>query len=391
MNKSFCALPWLHIHTFPSGKVFPCCVANKKLPVGDLNNNTIDEIIHSPIMNDIRSKMLKGENVEHCMQSCMAHEHNNSKNFSKRKTINSFYENIIPDLVELTNIDGSFKNKDDFKMKHLNIRFSNLCNFKCRSCYSELSSLILQEEDPTKKSIHIKDISPTIMDDVYRHLPDVDLIHFAGGETLLVDEHWEIMDRLIELGNTNVSIVCTTNLSKITYKNKNIIDYVKQFKDFTLYVSIDAIKERAELYRNGTDWNIIENNLRLLVDSGIKFTIASTVGATNIFHLSDMLDYLYTNKLMYQDRIIFSILTEPAHLNCRLLPNDYKKEVTDRLDKYIELQPTFRNRLNIVKDFMNSEDQTYLIPQFIAYHNKKDTQRNQDTVKVFSELSSVFS
>lgn len=104
-----------------------------------------------------------------------------------------------------------------------------------------------------------------------------------------------------------------------------------------------------------------------------------------------MLDYLYTNKLMYQDRIIFSILTEPAHLNCRLLPNDYKKEVTDRLDKYIELQPTFRNRLNIVKDFMNSEDQTYLIPQFIAYHNKKDTQRNQDTVKVFSELSSVFS
>ena len=207
MNKSFCALPWLHIHTFPSGKVFPCCVADKKLPIGNLNDNTIDEIIHSSAMNDIRAKMLKGENVENCMQSCTAHENtkNTSNNFSKRNTINKFYEKIIPDLIELTNEDGSFKNKDDFQMKHLNIRFSNLCNFKCRSCYSELSSLILQEEDPTKKTFHIKDVSPTIIDDVYKYLPNVDLIHFAGGETLLIDEHWEIMDKLIELGNTNVS------------------------------------------------------------------------------------------------------------------------------------------------------------------------------------------
>lgn len=390
MNKSFCALPWLHIHTFPSGKVFPCCVADKKLPVGDLNNNTIDEIIHSPEMNDIRAKMLKGEYVEHCTQSCMAHE-NNPKSFSKRKTINTFYEKIIPNLIELTNEDGSFKNKDDFKMKHLNIRFSNLCNFKCRSCYGELSSLILQEEVPTKKTFHITDISSTIMDDVYRHLPDVDLIHFAGGETLLIDEHWEIMDKLIELGNTNVSIVCSTNLSKITYKNKNIIDYVKQFKDFTLYVSIDAIKERAELYRNGTVWETIENNLKILVDSEIPFTITSTVGATNIHHTPDMIDYLINNKLIYQDRLIFNILTEPARLNCRLLPIDYKKIVTERLDKLIEFRPEFNKRISDLKNFMNSEDQSYLIPEFIAYHNKKDMQRNQSTVAVFSELASVLS
>jgi sulfatase maturation enzyme AslB (radical SAM superfamily) len=393
MNKSFCALPWLHIHTFPSGKVFPCCVADKKLPIGNLNDNTIDEIIHSSAMNDIRAKMLKGENVENCMQSCTAHENtkNTSNNFSKRNTINKFYEKIIPDLIELTNEDGSFKNKDDFQMKHLNIRFSNLCNFKCRSCYSELSSLILQEEDPTKKTFHIKDVSPTIIDDVYKYLPNVDLIHFAGGETLLIDEHWEIMDKLIELGNTNVSIVCTTNLSKITYKNKNIIDYVKQFKDFTLYVSIDAIKERAELYRSGTIWETIENNLKILVDSGIKFTITSTVGATNIYHIPDVLDYLITNNLIYQDRLIFNILTAPLYLNCRILPADYKKIVTEKIDKYIETQPKFNKRFSELKNFMNSEDQIHLIPDFVAYHNKKDMHRNQSTVSVFPELASIFS
>ena len=358
------------------------------MPVGDLSKNTLDEIIHSPEMNEVRSKMLKGEYVESCMQYCIAHE-NNSKEDSKRKTINNFYDKKIPELIKLTNEDGSFKNKDDFKMQHLNIRFSNLCNFKCRSCYSELSSLILQEEDPTKKVIHIEDVSDSIMDDVYKYLPHVDLIHFAGGETLLVEQHWEIMDRLIELGKTDTAIVCTTNLSKITYKNKSIVDYMNKFTNFTLYVSIDAIKERAELYRNGTVWETIEANLRILVDSGVKFTVITTVGATNIHHIPEVHQYLYNNNLLYQDRMVFNKLTAPAYLNCRLLPNDLKKEITDKFNNYILTMPNkthFNERLKVLVDFMNSEDQSNLIPEFISYHNMIDERRNQNTFDTFPEL-----
>ncbi len=388
MNKSFCALPWLHIHPFPSGKVFPCCVSNKRMPIGDLNKNSLDEIIHSPEMNEVRSKMMKGEYVDSCMQYCIAHE-NNSKEDSKRKTINNFYEKSIPELIELTNEDGSFKNPNDFKMRHLNIRFSNLCNFKCRSCYSELSSLILQEEDPTKKVIHINEISPDIMSDIYKYLPDVDLIHFAGGETLLVDEHWHIMEKLIELGKTDTHIVCTTNLSKITYKNKSIVEYMKQFSNFTLYVSIDAIEQRAELYRNGTVWQTIETNLRTLVDSGVVFTIICTVGATNIRHIPSVHDYLLRNNLIYNDRLVFNKLTAPAYLNCRILPETYKKEVTEEFNSYmtsISHKTHFNERLQVLLNFMNSEDQSYLIPDFIEYHQMIDTRRDQNTFEVFPEL-----
>jgi MoaA/NifB/PqqE/SkfB family radical SAM enzyme len=388
MNKSFCALPWLHIHPYPSGKVYPCCVSDLKLPVGNLKNNNLNEIIHSPEMNNIRAKMLKGEMVNECFKSCISTE--NTKHYTtKRKNINNFYKEIIPNLIESTNEDGSFKDKKNFKMRHLNIRFSNLCNFKCRTCSSDLSSLILQEEDSNKKFIHIENISDSVMNDVYNYLPDVDLIHFAGGETLLIDEHWEIMDKLIEIGNTDITIVCTTNLSKITYKNKSIIDYIKQFKNFQLYVSIDAIGERAEIYRDGTVWSTIENNLRTLVESGIKFNISCTVGATNIYHIPDMLEYLYSNDLVCRgETVLTSMLTQPDYLNCKLLPSEYKKEVAEKFATYNK-SINQKYNANSAVDFMNGEDQSYLIPKFIEYHNKMDSRRNQNIFEVFPELKKI--
>ena len=389
MNKSFCALPWLHIHQYPNGKVYPCCISNKDMPVGNLKDNTLTDLIHSPEMNNIRAKMIKGEMVNQCIKSCPATE-KGTNGHSKRTIINDFYKESIPELLELTNEDGSFKDKNNFKMRHLNIRFSNLCNFKCRSCDSELSSLISQEENPNKKVINIENISSDIMNEVYNYLPDVDLIHFAGGETLLIDEHWEIMDKLIELGNTDVSIVCTTNLSKIKYKDKNIINYIKQFKNFTLFVSIDAIKDRAELYRAGTIWTTIENNLRILMDNGIKFTITSTIGATNIHHVPEIVEYLISNNLMYDgNNIIFNMLYQPEHLNSKILPEHYKKEVTDKFNKFNESNPRFSNRLNTLLRYMNGEDKSNLIPKFIDYHNILDDRRNQKTFEVFPELKKI--
>jgi hypothetical protein len=51
----------------------------------------------------------------------------------------------------------------------------------------------------------------------------------------------------------------------------------------------------------------------------------------------------------------------------------------------------YDKRFSELKNFMNSEDQIHLIPDFVAYHNKKDMHRNQSTVSVFPELASIFS
>ena len=88
---------------------------------------------------------------------------------------------------------------------------------------------------------------------------------------------------------------------------------------------------------------------------------------------------------------LFGNTAKLPNLNCRILPADYKKIVTEKIDKYIETQPKFNKRFSELKNFMNSEDQIHLIPDFVAYHNKKDMHRNQSTVSVFPELASIFS
>ena len=45
-------------------------------------------------------------------------------------------------IVDVSNDDGSLK---EFEMKYMDIRFSNLCNMKCRSCGPACSSQWAQE------------------------------------------------------------------------------------------------------------------------------------------------------------------------------------------------------------------------------------------------------
>lgn len=36
VSKSFCIMPWTHLHTWPNGNVFPCCIADSAKPIGNL-------------------------------------------------------------------------------------------------------------------------------------------------------------------------------------------------------------------------------------------------------------------------------------------------------------------------------------------------------------------
>ena len=37
-NKTFCILPWVHLHSFPTGEAYPCC--NTEMPSKLGNTNT---------------------------------------------------------------------------------------------------------------------------------------------------------------------------------------------------------------------------------------------------------------------------------------------------------------------------------------------------------------
>ena len=49
VSKTFCILPWIHLHSWPNGTTKLCCLSDNAGDVGDLTENTITEICVSQL------------------------------------------------------------------------------------------------------------------------------------------------------------------------------------------------------------------------------------------------------------------------------------------------------------------------------------------------------
>ncbi len=395
MKKTFCVLPWIHIRTKSDNKVFPCAAWGKSEPFGDLNKSSINEVMTSETFNTLRKNMLEGVATEGC-SGCYARDaadKNNGGDVSMRKMFNSQFKDQIDDIIKHTNSDGSLSRP--FQLKAMFVQFSNLCNMACRSCNPSHSSLIAQEKNRKKSVIKITDNNPSAFGQFMDRLDQVQFINFAGGETAFIDEHWEILDRLLEINKTDVTIHWNTNLSTINYNGKNLVDYSKKFPKFLIRASLDATHERAELYRHNTSWPVIESNLRLLKQHKALYVVLCTVGATNIWHVPDMHQYLIENSFFpTSNHSIFlgNALYWPEILSATILPLHFKDEVTTKIQNHIAW--LHANKINAKFHFweslihyMNNENKSYLLPDFVEYNMQLDKKRNQNFFSTFPELA----
>ena len=58
-SKTFCIAPWVSIHTWPDGKTYPCCLWNSRDPVGNVNNESLEEIWNNKRMKETRKAFVK--------------------------------------------------------------------------------------------------------------------------------------------------------------------------------------------------------------------------------------------------------------------------------------------------------------------------------------------
>jgi radical SAM protein with 4Fe4S-binding SPASM domain len=338
---TFCLAPWVSIHTWPDGKVFPCCLWNSRDPVGNVNAQSLEEIWNNEKMKKIRRSFLKGEKLKSC-DRCFHLE--DTVDQSYRQRINRDHKDKMH-YVNETNQDGSL----NIMNLHLwDVRISNFCNFKCRSCGLGLSSSWYSDskalgEKVDKALININD-KASFMDMLEPHYNCVDEIYFAGGEPLVMPEHYQILDRLLELGRTDVNIRYSTNFSKLTYKGKHIFDYWKHFPNLELYISIDGVGKIGEYVRKGFDDKLFYDNIMAFKKSGLKvrdYGYAITYGTLNYLHLFDMMldfidrGYLDTNSPVNESaKVIFSPIDYPAHYDSVYLPDRFKVMFGKRLEGF---------------------------------------------------------
>lgn len=391
ISNTFCILPWIHFYTNPDGSVLPCCIGNHRKPLGNVRENSIVEVWNSEKYKSMRQKMLAGERCDEC-HSCYHAEDSDVNSF--RQSVNRDYAEYIS-FAEKTNPDGSL---DEMNLKYLDIRWSNICNFKCRSCSSTYSSSWATEDNKhgSKKPVYIfagGENNDTLYDQLKPYMSGVKEIYFAGGEPLLMDKHYDMLEHLIETKNTDIKIRYNTNLSSLQFKNKSVLDIWKHFSNIHLNVSLDSWGDRAEYIREGTDWKKVKENI-LTVRSNcphIRLGIASVISVFNVLTLPEFIDYLFQNDLVdSKTTASFYSLINPEFYSFDIFDDKTKLASIEKLsnrqyNKHIKSQVD-----NVIRQLTSSVANADLQKQFKHHTDYYDSIRNRKFVETFPELGGFY-
>ena len=391
-SKTFCIYPWIHLHAYPTGEAYPCCHAEMAYPVGNAHFKTLEEIYRDAPMRGLRDDMLN-ERMNPACGRC--YEQEESGFFSGRKSANKHHGHHIKRIDD-----------DKFQMSYWDIRFSNLCNLSCRSCGHIFSSSWYQDQaklaggdwkDRNQVLNYAGRTETDMWEQLVPHLDYVEQIYFAGGEPLMMTEHYNILDELERRGRFDVRLIYNTNFTHTKLKDRTVFDYWKKFKSVAVGASLDAMGPRAEYIRKGTDWDAVERNRRQMLEicPNVDFYISPTLSIMNALHLPDFHRSWVDQGFIRPQDLNVNILQDPKHLRIDIAPVDYKQQLKIKFEQHLEwLRPQdLLNRATVgfesAINFMMSTDNTQLLDSFWRKTHDLDSIRKENILDIIPELQAL--
>jgi molybdenum cofactor biosynthesis enzyme MoaA len=326
------------------------------------------------------------------------YKHEQAGPYSFRNYSKEHFAKHFDEIVPTTKEDGTV---DDFKMRYFDIRFSNICNFKCRTCGSEFSSQwgaeMRKHHDKNHPIIIHADEKGNLLQEVLDQVEHIDLAYFAGGEPLITDEHYVILEEMIRKGRTDITLRYNTNASNIKYKDYDLLDLWKHFKKVELSCSLDHYGARAEWLRHGTDWEKVENNLQEFRKLDyVHFQINTVFSIFNYMTISEFFDYLISKNLVRENDWYNSLYlaVHPSYYSAKSLPAEYKKEAEARANEFISRrQEKYPTVARLVRDAVNfaNESNTWQENKdtFFKHTLSIDRIRQESFYQTFPELNKL--
>lgn len=391
------------MHTWPNGNAYMCCSADPKKPMGNLNRETtLRDLWNSQQMKRNRLKMLNDEPIPECSR-CYTIE--SSGGISVRQDFNQKLSHHL-DMIDNTNSDGSV---DKLNLPYIDFRFSNFCNLRCRTCGPDLSSkwgidhatMLNKPESERTANLVKQNLSVEIFwEEIKEVLPTLESIYFAGGEPLLMDEHYKFLDLLLENNITDVKLMYNTNFTNLSYKGKHISEYWNKFSSVIVGASLDSWDTRAEYIRKDLKWNIIESNFASIKEKcpHVDIFVSLTLSIFNFPTLVEFYEYMTEEKKFVDyDSFNINIVTDPIWYKPSCLPLDYRKKIAqkyqEKLDYLCENRfcgKVMMGRWQLAINYILSESEPENLPDFIKLTKVMDRIRTESFVETFPELGFVF-
>ena len=355
-NKdTFCMMTHQGFFVQPDRKVKPCCIFDDfDKPVIFDENKTFDEMYNSSQFIDLRQKMDNGIPHKGC-HACFSGKSN------MRTGLNSFlFNNDYDKLKDLIQPD-----KISTEIFYLDLRLSNLCNFKCRMCNDVYSSTWATELQALKLPTSTNNISNNnsnnYLNVLKNKIKNLKYLYLGGGEPFLMKETFQLLDLISDNHKSKISLALNTNLSNLYYKGRDILEILGKFEKVYFNVSCDGINEIGEYQRTGFETKKFNKNVKEVIarkkfypQFDLRFTYA--LGAINIFHIIDFLKYIKSEFKMSEKNIGVEFIEWPWYYNIGNASPKFKSKVEDYINNLkIDKNSELFNRLTTYKDFIKRD------------------------------------
>lgn len=322
MNKdlsTYCPLPFNHLHVTQTGYLKPCCQAEEFNDV-NLKKLSVEEAWNHQEFKDLRMDMQSGKRNALC-NYCYSKE--DSGAFSPRNMhLGEHPMRVGAGKTQIFTDDGELP----VNFLTIDIRFSNLCNFKCVMCGPDASSL-----HNKGKVIKIRD---NFVEELLPYINEIEHVYFAGGEPLIMEEHYELLNFLVN-HRPQVRIVYSTNLSVLEQGKYKVLDmWSKLDKPVFLAVSIDGLFDKGESIRVGLNTKkFIKNIHRLKAVDKVEYGLHYTVGFHNIYNIYEFIDQVIEYDLADPEtQLDFSnTVFWPEQYSLQNLSDKQKKDIKNYL------------------------------------------------------------
>ena len=371
VSPSFCLAKWLqvtlHLHT---GTNHSCHhPTTHKTPLEELKNNP-SALHNTEYKKQQRKMMLEGIRPKEC-QYCWNIEDLKEDLLSDRimKSGDTWARDKIAEIAQ-------YNGNENINPTYLEVSFSNVCNFKCSYCSPTYSSRWREEIEtngPYKTSnqynnlewlqktgdlpYHHKEHNPYV-EAFWKWWPDLiqslQVIRVTGGEPLLDDNTFKIIDYLIDNGIFNLKeLAINTNCNAPDKIMNKLIDKLlileKKYPDLQLriYTSAEGYGKQAEYSRYGMDFVKWQSNVISLLQKieTLKIVVMATLNVFSLPSIELLMEWVNEVKRANINElrkvpitIDTSILRWPRHLNISILPEHLVSYLENTLDKMTLLQ-----------------------------------------------------
>lgn len=253
---------------------------------------------------------------------------------------------------------------------------------------------------------------------------DLHTFRITGGEPLLSNDTWKVIDFILEnkTPNNKLNLSINTNLGvprniieKLVEKSRRLIDE-NRVNELIFFTSCESWGEQAEYIRYGMKFDDFMGNIEYILKELPKVTInvMSTFNVMSPFGYDKLIDKIFELKMKYHNKERYwmssiqldtSYLRWPEHLSVKILDREHKELILNSAKKafYYGAQEFDHNhygftnieiqKIKRLYDYSISEDSFDVEKNkkdFVRFIDEYDKRKGTDFKKTFPELVKLY-